>query len=88
MREIIKRAECARLSRSLAPSPEPECEAVAQFLALGVTPKAIFSVAKRLRRDRAKIQAAIERLFERPKFRPGPRRPIQFDKILWISMLT
>jgi hypothetical protein len=29
------------------------------------------SVAKRLRRDRAKIQAASERLFERPKFRPG-----------------
>ena len=30
-----------------------------------------------LRRDRAKIQAAIERLFERPKFRPGSPRSIQ-----------
>src|SRR6266850_5880701 len=29
VREIIKRAECARRSRSLAPSPELACEAVA-----------------------------------------------------------
>jgi hypothetical protein len=33
-----------------------------------------------LRRDRAKIQTAIERLFERPKFRPDPQRRTKFSK--------
>jgi hypothetical protein len=40
-------------------------------LVLGVT----LSLAKRLRRDRAKINTVIERLVERPKFRPGGPRP-------------
>jgi hypothetical protein len=33
-------------------------------------PEAIFGAAKRLWRDRIKIDAAIERLLERSKFRP------------------
>jgi hypothetical protein len=42
-----------------------------KFIALSVT----LSVGKRLRRDRAKIHTVIERLLERPKFRPGGPRP-------------
>ena len=35
-----------------------------------------------------RFKFAIERLFERPKFRPGPRYTTQFSKTLWITLLS
>ena len=64
---------------------------IATFLRLSLSmawsPGSDLRVAKRLRPNWTKIRAVIERLFERPNFRPGGHAHT-IRKTLWISVLT